>query len=919
MITKYKLSDLARDLKLPANDIIDCLAGRYGAKKASAMLTPEEVNYVLEYYTQKNQVDSFDGYFAYRPGRSRQEQKRQSAHAENKNNDRRENRQSAQNREAGASAAAQTQPKAEQPVSEPASQPVSEPASQPEETKIPVPTVEPTAEATVETTDEATAETAAETAENTEEQKASDEKKAPADESAEDRAAEHAEPTEPAEDKTPDVKPQEKPQENPAQNHGGKPHDGGARRDEKKHPAKKQDRGERVQLVTNSGGSEAYESSGKKKVVDTRGSYVDIDKYNDKYDTLADSKSKFGDNYQKKQKLVQKSKQQKKERLSTKRETEVEKMRRLELERARKQQLKVLIPDEITVSELAVKLKATAAEVIKKLIGLGVMATQNETIDFDTAALVAEEMGAKVEHEVVVTIEERLIVDDEDKPEDLVPRDPVVVVMGHVDHGKTSLLDRIRHANVTATEAGGITQHIGAYRVSVGGREITFLDTPGHEAFTAMRLRGAMVTDIAILVVAADDGIMPQTVEAINHAKAAGVSIIVAINKMDKEGANPDRIKQQLTEHELVPEEWGGDVICVPVSAKTGAGIDELLEDVILTADMLELKANPNRLAKGSVIEARLDKGRGPIATLLVQNGTLRMGDVIIAGAAVGRVRTMTDDKGRAVKSAGPSVPVEITGLAEVPSAGDTFNAVADEKLARELVEQRKQEAKEESFKQYQKVTLDNLFSQISEGEIKELPIIVKADVQGSVEAVKQSLEKISNDEVKVKVIHGGVGAISESDVMLANASGAIIVGFNVRPDPVAKENAERDGVDLRTYRVIYDAIEEIQDAMKGMLAPKYVETDTARVEVRQVYKVTGVGAVAGCYVVSGKISRNDLVRVVRDGIVISEDKMSSLKRFKDNVREVAAGFECGITLEKFSDFKEGDIFEAYQVTETQR
>ena len=919
MITKYKLSDLARDLKLPANDIIDCLAGRYGAKKASAMLTPEEVNYVLEYYTQKNQVDSFDGYFAYRPGRSRQEQKRQSAHAENKNNDRRKNRQNAQNREAGASAAAQTQPKAEQPVSEPASQPVSEPASQPEETKIPVPTVEPTAEAAVETTDEATAETAAETAENTEEQKASDEKKAPADESAEDRAAEHAEPTEPAEDKTPDVKPQEKPQENPVQNHGGKPHDGGARRDEKKHPAKKQDRGERVQLVTNSGGSEAYESSGKKKVVDTRGSYVDIDKYNDKYDTLADSKSKFGDNYQKKQKLVQKSKQQKKERLSTKRETEVEKMRRLELERARKQQLKVLIPDEITVSELAVKLKATAAEVIKKLIGLGVMATQNETIDFDTAALVAEEMGAKVEHEVVVTIEERLIVDDEDKPEDLVPRDPVVVVMGHVDHGKTSLLDRIRHANVTATEAGGITQHIGAYRVSVGGREITFLDTPGHEAFTAMRLRGAMVTDIAILVVAADDGIMPQTVEAINHAKAAGVSIIVAINKMDKEGANPDRIKQQLTEHELVPEEWGGDVICVPVSAKTGAGIDELLEDVILTADMLELKANPNRLAKGSVIEARLDKGRGPIATLLVQNGTLRMGDVIIAGTAVGRVRTMTDDKGRAVKSAGPSVPVEITGLAEVPSAGDTFNAVADEKLARELVEQRKQEAKEESFKQYQKVTLDNLFSQISEGEIKELPIIVKADVQGSVEAVKQSLEKISNDEVKVKVIHGGVGAISESDVMLANASGAIIVGFNVRPDPVAKENAERDGVDLRTYRVIYDAIEEIQDAMKGMLAPKYVETDTARVEVRQVYKVTGVGAVAGCYVVSGKISRNDLVRVVRDGIVISEDKMSSLKRFKDNVREVAAGFECGITLEKFSDFKEGDIFEAYQVTETQR
>ena len=646
---------------------------------------------------------------------------------------------------------------------------------------------------------------------------------------------------------------------------------------------------------------------------------MNIDKYNDKYDSLADTKSRFGDNYQKKQKLVQKSKQQKKERLSTKRETEAEKMKRLELERARKQQLRVMIPDEIVVSELATRLKATVSDVIKKLIGLGVMANQNQTIDFDTAALVAEELGAKVEHEVVVTIEERLIVDEEDKPEDLVPRDPVVVVMGHVDHGKTSLLDRIRHANVTATEAGGITQHIGAYRVSVNGREITFLDTPGHEAFTAMRLRGAMVTDIAILVVAADDGIMPQTVEAISHAKAAGVSIIVAINKIDKEGANPDRIMQQLTEHELVPEEWGGDVICVPVSAKMGQGIDDLLENVILTADVLELKANPNRLAKGSIIEARLDKGRGPVATVLVQNGTLKLGDVIIAGTAVGRVRTMTDDKGRAVKTAGPSVPVEITGLADVPSAGDVFNAVADEKLARELVEQRKQEAKEEVFKQYQKVTLDNLFSQISEGEVKELPIIVKADVQGSVEAVKQSLEKISNDEVKVKVIHGGVGAISESDVMLATASNAIIVGFNVRPDPVAKENAEREGVDLRTYRVIYDAIEEIQTAMKGMLAPKFVETDTARVEVRQVYKISGVGSVAGCYVVSGKISRNDLVRVVRDGIVISEDKMSSLKRFKDNVKDVAAGFECGITLEKFNDFKEGDIFEAYQMTETSK
>ena len=673
-----------------------------------------------------------------------------------------------------------------------------------------------------------------------------------------------------------------------------------------------------MQLVASSVSGSSYSSPEKQRIVDTRGSYVDIDRYNDRYDNLADTKNRAGDNYQKKQKLVQKSKQKKKEKLSTKRETEAEKLRRLELERARKQQLKVLIPDEIVVSELATRLKATVTEVIKKLMGLGVMASQNETIDFDTAALVAEELGARVEREIVVTIEQRLIAETEDKEEELEPRSPVVVVMGHVDHGKTSLLDRIRNAHVTDTEAGGITQHIGAYRVSINDREITFLDTPGHEAFTAMRLRGAMVTDIAILVVAADDGIMPQTVEAINHAKAAGVSIIVAINKMDKEGASPDRIMQQLTEHELVPEEWGGDVICVPVSAKTGMGIDDLLENVLLTADMLELKANPNRFAKGSIIEARLDRGRGPVATVLVQNGTLRLGDVIIAGTAVGRVRTMTDDKGRSAAEAGPSIPMEITGLTEVPSAGDIFNAVADEKLARELVEQRKQEAKEEQFRQYQKVTLDNLFSQISQGEMKELPIIVKADVQGSVEAVRQSLEKISNDEVRVKVIHGGVGAISESDVMLAGASNAIIVGFNVRPDPVAKESAERDGVDIRTHRVIYDAIEEIEDAMKGMLAPKIVENDTARVEVRQVYKITGVGSVAGCYVISGKISRNDFVRVVRDGIVMAEDRMSSLKRFKDNAREVAAGFECGITLERFNDFKEGDIFEAYEQIETE-
>lgn len=549
-------------------------------------------------------------------------------------------------------------------------------------------------------------------------------------------------------------------------------------------------------------------------------------------------------------------------------------------------------------------------------MGLGVMASINEVVDFDTAALVAEELGAKVEKEVHVTIEERLIETDEDPEESLQERCPVVVVMGHVDHGKTSILDRIRNAHVTDTEAGGITQHIGAYQVEYEGKKITFLDTPGHEAFTAMRARGANVTDIAILVVAADDGIMPQTIESINHAKAAGVSIIVAINKMDKEGADPDRVKQQLTEQSLVVEEWGGDVIAVPVSAKTGMGIDELLENILLVAEVKELKANPDRLARGTVVEARLDKGKGPVATLLVQNGTLKSGDVIIAGTSVGRIRTMTNDKGRSIKEAGPSTPVEITGLGEVPSAGDVFNAVADEKLARELVEQRKHEAKEEQFQQHQKVTLDNLFSQIAEGEMKELPIIVKADVQGSVEAVKQSLEKLSNDEVRVKVIHGGVGAVSESDVMLANASNAIIVGFNVRPDPVAKQNAEQSGVDIRLYRIIYDAIEEITDAMKGMLAPKYREVETARIEVRQVYKISNVGTVAGSYVLDGKVGRNNEIRVVRDGIVIAEDKMSSLKRFKDDAKEVAAGFECGITLEKFTDIKEGDIFEAFYMEE---
>ena len=656
------------------------------------------------------------------------------------------------------------------------------------------------------------------------------------------------------------------------------------------------------------------------KHVDTRGSYVNLDKYNEKYETIASTESgnrRQNDAYTKKQKISQKS-QKGKQQFSKKKETEAQKLKRLELEKARKKQLEIQVPDEIVVSELASRLKVTAADVIKKLFSLGVMVTINQSVDYDTACIVAEEFGAKVTKEVVVSIEERLFEEVEDTEENLQPRSPVVVVMGHVDHGKTSLLDRIRHANVTSGEAGGITQHIGAYRVKAGGRDITFLDTPGHEAFTAMRARGALATDIAILVVAADDGIMPQTVEAINHAKAANLSIIVAINKMDKPTANPDKVKQELTEHGLVCEEWGGDVICVPVSAKTGEGIDELLEMVNLTADVLELKANPDRLAKGVVIEARIDKGRGPIATVLVQSGTLHTGDTIIAGTAVGRVRVVRDDKGKAVKEAGPSVPVEIMGLAEVPSAGDDFAAVEDEKLARELVEKRKFDAKEEQFKLYKKVSLDNLFSQIEEGSMKKLPIIVKADVQGSVEAVSQSLSKLSNEEVKVEVIHGAVGAVTESDVMLAKASGAIIVGFNVRPNPAAADNAKRDGVDIRLYRVIYDAIEEIETAMKGMLAPKYREVDTGRVEVRQVMKLSSVGVVAGSYVLDGKVQRNGEVRVVRDGIIVAVDKIAGLRRFKDDVKEVAAGYECGITLEKFTDIKDGDIFEAF-VTEEYR
>lgn len=657
--------------------------------------------------------------------------------------------------------------------------------------------------------------------------------------------------------------------------------------------------------------------------VDTRTTDVNLDKFNEKYTELASSKNV--ENRRKPMPTGNKQKFGNKNRFGNrpqgnfgkkKVETEFERLQRIQLEKARKAQLRVSIPDEIIVSELASRLKVNVAQVIKKLMGLGIMAVMNQEIDFDTAALVAEELGAKVEREVHITIEERLFETEEDASETLEDRPPVVVVMGHVDHGKTSILDAIRKTRVTEGEAGGITQHIGAYQVESNGKPITFLDTPGHEAFTSMRARGANLTDIAVLVVAADDGIMPQTVESINHAKSANVTIIVAINKMDKPTANPERIMEQLTQYELVPEAWGGDVICVPVSAVTGEGIPELLELINLAAEVRELKANPNRRAKGAVVEARLDKGKGPVATILVQKGTLHQGDVIIAGTSVGRVRVMTDDQGRPILEAGPSTPVEITGLTDVPAAGDLFDAVEDEKLARELADRRASEQKEQQFSAYKKVTLDNLFSQIAEGERKELAIIVKADVQGSAEAVKQSLEKITNDEVRVRVIHAGVGAINKSDVMLANAGNAIVIGFNVRPDDVARDEAAQAEVELRMYRVIYDAINDVTDAMKGMLAPKFREVELGRAEVRSVFKISTAGTIAGCYVKDGKITRNAKIRLVRDGIVITEDEIDSLRRFKDDVKEVASSYECGIGLVKFADIKEGDMFEAFIIEE---
>ena len=938
MMMKYRVHEVAKDFDVSTKDMVEVLKEYFDEpKKSMTALEENELDMVFEHMTQHNQVENFDAYFA-EGEQSRQEKKakKEAAKAEmlRKQQELAEQirAQAAAEKEAKEAEAA----KAETPAKEAPAEKPAAPAAQ----AAPAPKKE--------------AATAPQTAE----------KAAPAAQPAQPAAQAQTQPQNQNRPAHPAQNPagrpaQSQPQQpqrpaaqgQPAQNrqggqnapagqnqHPGQGFQGQGNRQAQK-PGRIQRVGDNRPNENRPNGNHKKRNSNQPKAqalpqrpqsqpgqqpnrgpaellhVDTRASNVDLEKYNEKYERIAPAGS-MKDNMQRKQKINQRSKTYGRPQGAKRTMTEAEKLRRLQLERIKKTPLKITIGEEITVGELASVMKKTAAEVIKKLMTMGVMATVTQTIDYDTAYLVATEMGCKVEKAVVVTIEDQIIDDTEDTAENLKERCPVVVVMGHVDHGKTSLLDAIRNTSVTSGEAGGITQHIGAYQVKCQGRDITFLDTPGHAAFTSMRQRGAMVTDIAVLVVAADDGIMPQTIEAINHAKAANVQIIVAVNKMDKPEANPDRVLQQLTEHELVPEAWGGDVICVNVSAKTHEGIDQLLENILLVADMLELKANPDRRAKGAVIEARLDKGRGPVATLLVQNGTLHEGDIVVAGTAVGRVRVMTNENGKRMKEAGPSVPVEITGLAEVPEAGDTFDAVSDERLARELVEQRKQKAKEAVFNAAQKVTLDNLFSQLEQGEQKELNIIVKADVQGSVEAVKQSLEKISNDEVRVRVIHGGVGAVNESDVMLAGTSGAIIVGFNVRPDPVARDAAERDGVDIRLYRVIYDCIEEIEAAMKGMLAPKYRDVEQGRVEVRTTYKISSVGTIAGCYVTEGKVTRNSKIRVVRDGIVVTEDEIRSLRRFKDDVKEVAQGYECGIGLEKFNDIKEGDVLEAYIVEE---
>lgn len=875
MVIKYRVHEVAKNLGVPGKEIIALIKEHFGVeKKHLTSLNEDELSLVFEYFTQKNQVESFDEYFA--------------------NESDTKNEKIAKSKEKSEPALDEKKiPKLK-----------SEGIRQDKESKVKL-EKNVKKESTVKNKSN---DSIVKGVSKTEHKKVS-EKKNPVDKKITDKKAsvKESEPkkTFDRKDFLKDNKEKRDHLQNTKKNVSKKNSEQSKQND---YVQKKQDKN--TQKLDN---KEIQIKKPQGRVVDTRTAQVDIEKYNEKYDRIASEKMRT-DNTVKKQKITQKSHQRNKPK-SSRKETEAERLKRIALDRKNKP-ITIQIPEEITVSELALRLKATAAEVIKKLMLMGVMAGINDVIDFDTASLVAMEFHAKVEKEVVVTIEERIIDDREDVESDLVPRAPVVVVMGHVDHGKTSLLDAIRNTQVTTTEAGGITQHIGAYRVQINNRKITFLDTPGHEAFTTMRARGAQVTDIAILVVAADDGIMPQTIEAINHAKAAGVSIVVAINKMDKPGANPENVKQQLTEHEIVPEEWGGDVPCIPVSAKTHDGIEELLEMVLLIADMKELKANPNRAAKGTVIEARLDKGRGPVASVLVQNGTLHVGDTLVAGTCVGRVRAMVNDRGERVKEALPSVPVEITGLAEVPVGGDIFNVVSDEKLARDLVEDRRNKQKEEKFKAQTKVTLDNLFDQMQKGDMKELKIIVKADVQGSVEAVRQSLEKLSNDEVRVNVIHGAVGAINESDVMLASASNAIIVGFNVRPEAIALDNAKANGVDLRLYRIIYDCIEEIEAAMKGMLAPKYREVLLGSAQCRQVYKISNVGTISGSYVLSGKIMRNSDIRVVRDGIVIAEDKLASLRRFKDDVKEVAQGYECGISLEKFNDIKEGDVFESFIMEE---
>ncbi len=857
MAQKYRVRDMGKDFNVKPQDIMALLEAKFGEAPANqqAVLTPDQVNYLFDYYIQKNQIPSLAFYFQAYQGKESYADKQRRLKKE------KEEKAAEEARKAAEAAEAEEARKAAQAAKIAAEKEAAAKAAKEAEAKK-------IAEAKK-------AEEAAKKAAEVEAKKAAEAQKA-------------------------------------QQNKKTAPKRDNLKRVE--FPAKQDTSHSGVNIVSGEGNRSGY--GGEVMVVDTRNA-ADFNqaKYDSRLDDIVGNRGNR-DYGKSKQKINKKN--NKKQNFRSKKEDEQAKLKRMEqYEKDKKKHLSnVVLPESLSVSELSAKLRTTNVEVVKKLMELGIMAGASQIIDYDTAALVAEELGAKVSKEVVVTIEEQLFNDHEDEASELETRPPVVVVMGHVDHGKTSLLDAIRNTNVTAGEAGGITQHIGAYSIHVNDHDITFLDTPGHAAFTSMRARGAQVTDVAIIVVAADDGIMPQTVEAINHAKAANVPIIVAVNKMDKPTANYDRVLQNLTEYELVPEEWGGDIICVPVSAQTRQGIDTLLEMILLVSEVADLKANPNREAKGTVIEAKLDKGRGPVASLLINNGTLHSGDVLVAGASVGRVRVMTNDKGMRIKEAGPSTPVEIIGLSDVPAAGDLFEVVKDEKMARELVEKRKFEKKQESFQDRAKVSLDELFSQIQTGDVKTLNLIVKADVQGSVEAVRASLLKLSNDEVKVKVIHNAVGAITESDVMLAHASNAIIIGFNVRPDASVRAQAEKDKVDIRLYRIIYDCLEEMEAAMKGMLAPKFTENVLGHAEVRQTFRVSGVGTICGSYVKDGKILRSAQVRLVRDGIVVYEGKIDSLKRFKDDAKEVAEGFECGIGLDKFNDVKEGDIIEAFVMEE---